>query len=144
MPQDATSLEELELMVDRLSHRENRWGTYQRIAERAYVSVPPDEIWMLVQICSQGEGVRLASLADQFSISRRKLQIVAKRLVDRNLLIRQPDNAFLASERGRQTFERDRKSVVEGKRVSVRVDFGGRRIIKTKNTKQQIIIKKMQ
>src|SRR3546814_16447780 len=28
----------------------------------------------------------------------------------------------------------DRKSVVEGKRVSVRVDFGGRRIIK-KNTK---------
>src|SRR3546814_17732652 len=42
----------------------------------------------------------------QFSISRRKLQIVAKRLVDRNLLIRQPDNAFLASERGRQTFER--------------------------------------
>src|SRR3546814_1723955 len=61
---------------------------------------------MLVQICSQGEGVRLASLADQFSISRRKLQIVAKRLVDRNLLIRQPDHAFLASERGRQTFER--------------------------------------
>src|SRR3546814_7823593 len=106
MPHDATSLEELELIVDRLSHRENRWGTYQRIAERADVSVPPDEIWMLVQICSQGEGVRLASLADQFSISRRKLQIVAKRLVERNLLIRQPDNAFLASERGRQTFER--------------------------------------
>src|SRR3546814_5289200 len=70
MPHDATSLEELELIVDRLSHRENRWGTYQRIAERADVSVPPDEIWMLVQICSQGEGVRLASLADQFSISR--------------------------------------------------------------------------
>src|SRR3546814_5002600 len=89
MPHDATSLEELELMVDRLSHRENRWATYQRIAETADVSVPPDEIWMLVQICRQGEGVRLASLADQFSISRRKLQIVAKRLVDRNLLIRQ-------------------------------------------------------
>src|SRR3546814_1344698 len=83
---------------DRLSQRENRWGTYQRIAERADVSVPPDEIWMLVQICIQGEGVRLASLADQFSISRWKLQIVAKRLVDRNLLIRQPDNAFLRSE----------------------------------------------
>src|SRR3546814_4140318 len=28
---------------------------------------------------------------------------------------------------------RDRKSVVEGKSVSVRVDFGGRRIIKKKN-----------
>src|SRR3546814_13370271 len=30
----------------------------------------------------------------------------------------------------------DRKSVVEGKRVSVRVDPGGRRIIKKKKTKQ--------
>src|SRR3546814_11574141 len=34
----------------------------------------------------------------------------------------------------------DRKSVVEGKGVSVRVDLGGRRILKKKNTKQQHII----
>src|SRR3546814_15299807 len=31
----------------------------------------------------------------------------------------------------------DRKSVVSGKRVSVRVDLGGRRIMKTTNTKKQ-------
>src|SRR3546814_16901997 len=31
----------------------------------------------------------------------------------------------------------DRKSVVSGKSVSVRVDLGGRRIIKTKNTNKQ-------
>src|SRR3546814_19509699 len=31
----------------------------------------------------------------------------------------------------------DRKSVVEGKRVSVRVDLGGRRIIKKKKRQQQ-------
>src|SRR3546814_11572611 len=33
--------------------------------------------------------------------------------------------------------ELDRKRVVEGKGVSVRVDFGGRRIIKKKKTKKQ-------
>src|SRR3546814_13806583 len=33
----------------------------------------------------------------------------------------------------------DRKSVVWGKRVSVRVDLGGRRIIKKKKTKKRII-----
>src|SRR3546814_21154983 len=33
----------------------------------------------------------------------------------------------------RDHFQQDRKSVVEGKGVSVRVDLGGRRIIKTKN-----------
>src|SRR3546814_19219004 len=32
-----------------------------------------------------------------------------------------------------QTLEQDRKSVVSGKSVSVRVDLGGRRIIKQKN-----------
>src|SRR3546814_16602041 len=32
---------------------------------------------------------------------------------------------------------KDRKSVVEGKSVSVRVDIGGRRIIKTKKTKHK-------
>src|SRR3546814_12553578 len=32
---------------------------------------------------------------------------------------------------------RDRKSVVEGKSVSVRVDLGGRRIIKKKKTKRR-------
>src|SRR3546814_14572972 len=32
----------------------------------------------------------------------------------------------------RATFDRDRKSVVEGKSVSVRVDLGGRRLIKKK------------
>src|SRR3546814_11077648 len=37
--------------------------------------------------------------------------------------------------------QRDRKSVVEGKSVSVRVDLGGRRIIKKKNKKIKNIIK---
>src|SRR3546814_11073909 len=33
--------------------------------------------------------------------------------------------------------DRDRKSVVEGKSVSVRVDLGGRRIIKTHNNRKR-------
>src|SRR3546814_17087029 len=40
---------------------------------------------------------------------------------------------FDVSERD---MHRDRKSVVEGKSVSVRVDLGGRRIIKKKNKRQ--------
>src|SRR3546814_12879857 len=38
----------------------------------------------------------------------------------------------------------DRKSVVEGKSVSVRVDLGGRRIIKKKKNRQEIKYKKNQ
>src|SRR3546814_13452225 len=39
---------------------------------------------------------------------------------------------FVAQMIGIETRLQDRKSVVEGKSVSVRVDFGGRRIIKKK------------
>src|SRR3546814_13886710 len=39
---------------------------------------------------------------------------------------------ILATEEAFQTFKADRKSVVSGKSVSVRVDLGGRRIIKNK------------
>src|SRR3546814_13040609 len=38
--------------------------------------------------------------------------------------------------------KRDRKSVVKGKSVSVRVDLGGRRLIKTKRIKQGDIMRK--
>src|SRR3546814_12267977 len=41
---------------------------------------------------------------------------------------------FTAFWRNRAAQSEDRKSVVEGKSVSVRVDLGGRRIIKKKNT----------
>src|SRR3546814_19804642 len=43
-----------------------------------------------------------------------------------------PDALVVARARGRGQHQRDRKSVVEGKSVSVRGDLGGRRIIKKK------------
>src|SRR3546814_17188560 len=51
-------------------------------------------------------------------------------------LMREPDleeDVLHAFARG-DSLEIDRKSVVEGKGVSVRVDLGGRRLIKQKNT----------
>src|SRR3546814_16582759 len=45
----------------------------------------------------------------------------------------------LAEERGTNPFLRDRKSAVQGKSVSVRVDLGGRRIIQNKKTNRHIV-----
>src|SRR3546814_12124927 len=48
----------------------------------------------------------------------------------------------ITGHRGRrQKARRDRKSVVEGKSVSVRVDLGGRRIIKKKKKNTQPMLK---
>src|SRR3546814_17373685 len=45
---------------------------------------------------------------------------------------------FTMSQHIKHNSSGDRKSVVWGKSVSVRVDLGGRRIIKTKRTKRRI------
>src|SRR3546814_11103493 len=44
---------------------------------------------------------------------------------------------YVARPHGRRQPVRDRKSVVEGKSVSVRVDLGGRRIIKKKKPEKE-------
>src|SRR3546814_17120395 len=46
---------------------------------------------------------------------------------------------ILRGDRRESRSRKDRKSVVEGKSGSVRVDLGGRRIIKKKNTKSTTI-----
>src|SRR3546814_19181875 len=52
-----------------------------------------------------------------------------------------PANAVDMAIRHRFAPRLDRKSVVSGKSVSVRVDLGGRRIIKKKKTQQTTILK---
>src|SRR3546814_11788298 len=47
------------------------------------------------------------------------------------------ENIIAAAQAGANGYVVDRKSVVSGKSVSVRVDLGGRRIIKKKQNKQK-------
>ena len=47
MPRDATSLEELERIVTRVTARENRWRVYQNSAARLNIPLEPDEFWLL-------------------------------------------------------------------------------------------------
>src|SRR3546814_11346474 len=65
-------------------------------------------------------------------------EVVSRRQVSAQVLFRQLaartwDDHLAGCANVGQRGEADRKSVVEGKRVSVRVDLGGRRIIKKKN-----------
>src|SRR3546814_20562844 len=47
----------------------------------------------------------------------------------------EPAMAYVPYRKAKPTCQQDRKSVVKGKRVSVRVDLGGRRNIKKKNNR---------
>ena len=50
MPQDATSLEELERIVSRLIQHENRWKIYDALARRSGVQLSPPEMWFLFRL----------------------------------------------------------------------------------------------
>jgi EmrB/QacA subfamily drug resistance transporter len=97
MPHDATSLEELEQIITRLGRREHRWETFRLIAKRVGVSLAPDEMWLLVQLC------RTTPMSGD--LTDPALQPIAGRLQQRGLLLREPGGRYAATAAGRQMYE---------------------------------------
>ncbi len=97
MPHDATSLEELEQIITRLGRREHRWETFRLIARRVGVSLAPDEMWLLVQLC------RTTPMSGE--LTDPALQSIAGRLLQQGLLLREAGNRYVAAAAGRQMYE---------------------------------------
>ncbi len=112
MPRDATSLEELEQILARMSSHEHLWETYRRIAARLDVKLQPDEIWLLIQLCRDSHIPELDALATEFSIPRDTLDAVAARLQKQALATRADNDNLMATDKGQQAFER----IIEGYR----------------------------
>src|SRR3546814_12216030 len=81
--------------------------------------------------------LRKGGFIDAVRASRNVEHAARQRLVHRRVRLAIARDAALVAERLGDRFA-DRKSVVEGKSVSVRVDLGGRRIIKKKNNNKII------
>lgn len=112
MPRDATSLEELQNILARMSSHEHLWETYRRISERLEVKLQPDEIWLLIQLCRESRAPDMDQLATAFSIPSETLATVAGRLQQQALATRTANGDLVATSKGRQTFA----LVVEGYR----------------------------
>ncbi|HEX4040598.1 MAG TPA: MDR family MFS transporter [Xanthobacteraceae bacterium] len=110
MPTDATSLNELEKIVEQLSRRENRWEAFRRVAEASDVRLAPDEIWLLARICQSGGATDPAQLTREYGVSAAKLEEVARRLRQTRLVIRSPEGTLTASAQGLETFQSLRRA----------------------------------
>ena len=110
MPRDATSLEELRQILARMSSHEHLWETYRRIAERLDVTLQPDEIWLLIQLCRQDKAPDPGQLETTFSLPSERLTAVAEHLQQQALAARRSDGALAPTVKGRQIFE----FIVEG------------------------------
>ena len=105
MPTDATSLDELEKIVEQLSRRENRWEVFRRIAETSDVRLAPDEIWLLARICLSGTATDPAQLTHEYGISAAKLEEIAQRLTDGGVVVRSTGGTLIASAQGQELFD---------------------------------------
>ncbi|MCG8393446.1 MAG: MDR family MFS transporter [Pseudomonadales bacterium] len=50
MPREANSLEELEIILANATRREHRWEMIRRIADRLALTLPPDQLWLLIYL----------------------------------------------------------------------------------------------
>src|SRR3546814_18541583 len=125
-----------ETLVERtLSNLATAWRDIAQSAARtvglskAPVSTTPESLERLMRDCLQARGGEVSERMRAAALGRIYLEQGAegrKRIL--NVLARE-----LAVSG--DAVDADRQRVVSGKRVSVRVDLGGRRIIKKKNTK---------
>ena len=106
MPRDATSIEELSVIVERLATRDERWQTMTRIANRAGVAIAPDAMWLLAQVCRAGEPLSAAELAERFAIPLDRVSEIADRLATDGLLLRLPGEVLMPTDSGHETLER--------------------------------------
>jgi EmrB/QacA subfamily drug resistance transporter len=105
MPRDATSLEELERIVARITARENRWSHYQRSAERLHIPLEPDEFWMLSRIGERDNPAARAELAKLIMADPQRSQIFS-RLAASGMARRTPDGSFELTEQGASAYSR--------------------------------------
>ncbi len=120
VPHDATSIEELRLILDRLSRPDNRWDAIGRIAARGGVTLPPDEIWLLVWLARHEGATSPDRLGEGLSLLPDQVREIADRVVEKGLANRE-GGAIVPTDEGRATVER----IAEGYRARLTVLLEG-------------------
>ena len=103
MPQDATSLEELERIVSRLIQNENRWKIYDALARRSSVQLNPREMWFLFRLGERDHPVTGEELCRDIRGDLPVLRELARRTISLGLVTRDSS--------GRLDFTREGKSL---------------------------------
>lgn len=105
MPRDATSLEELETIVTRLSRPEHRWKMIERISARMEHDLAPDQIWLLIQLARVDVALQTDALSSSGVTSPETVEAIAERLAREGLVRVEADHAIAATAAGHAMYE---------------------------------------
>jgi len=105
MPRDATSLEELGMILQRLAENENRWRVYAIITKRAKLDLPPAAIWLLFRL-AEGAPQDGAEFASRFGLDPGEIARPLGALRKRRLVADNAEGVLRLTEKGQAAMER--------------------------------------
>jgi EmrB/QacA subfamily drug resistance transporter len=88
-PQTRSSLEEIQLALERLSSRENRGELYRTLATRAGIDLPPRSVWLLYRL-AENPATTVADLSDQLKIDSALIEPGVEGLVAAGMIEERP------------------------------------------------------
>ncbi|MBS0252356.1 MAG: MFS transporter [Proteobacteria bacterium] len=106
MPRDATSLDELARIVERITSKENRWRYYEQAAKRFDVALQPDEFWLLARLGEIGGRADKAELRQRLGPKETRQPRVFRRLEDAGMAREAPGNFMELTGTGQQLYAR--------------------------------------
>lgn len=106
MPQDATSLEELERIVSNLAQLENRWKLYAALAQQSGTEIDPREMWFLFRLGERDHPPTEDELCKHVRMKPAQLHALAERIIARGLVTRDFAGRFDFTATGRNLYTR--------------------------------------
>ncbi|NIZ10321.1 MDR family MFS transporter [Pseudooceanicola sp. HF7] len=88
-PRDASNLEELTMILDRITRDENRWEALTRIAAGLNMDMPPDGLWLMAHLDQQGGTLYPAALEVQFQATPGRMGPGVAWLVNRGYAVQE-------------------------------------------------------
>jgi len=106
MPQDATSLEELERIVSNLARHENRWKLYHALAQQSGADIDPREMWFLFRLGERDHPPTEDELCLHVRLERALLHALADRSIVLGLVTVDSTGHFDFTAAGRNLYTR--------------------------------------
>jgi EmrB/QacA subfamily drug resistance transporter len=86
LPEPHSSLQEIQLSLERIANRENRVELYQTMAHRAGVDLPPQSCWLLYRLADR-PAETVQQVAARLKVSREILELAVRGLVAAGMVV---------------------------------------------------------
>jgi EmrB/QacA subfamily drug resistance transporter len=104
MPEDRTSLQEVERALCVLTQRQDRDEMYRDLAARAGLALEPKQVWLLYRV-DEHPGATIDDLATHLGVERDQLAPAASALTAGGLLLPRPDGVLAPSDAGQAALD---------------------------------------